>query len=347
MKKSLLNNSLETGILEGKKEEVCKIVSEFVGYKGELSNLLNCAIDKYGRYFLSRNLWVAQSISNCLTIINNIPKKNITRNTLFKKTLIELFCILTSLKAEQKQLFDEHVVTDAKSVEFLLYEYINAPLVKEFLSLTAEENCKYMGILAKCVKKADKKNVKILLDYFLFGKDIDKYPVSDEILFEEISHIKIQYKSDIVWYLWKLLIKYIAKDETVKDWCTFHLNIYATNFQKKVRNTRLNLLYYCYLSITKDREISNKEKTNDIEILDYATFFNSDDVEPEPVPRQPRQPRPRNKTIENIVNGELTENDSNSNSNLSVKSSNRKKNKTKVIETKPVKSLDYLFTFKY
>ena len=149
-------------------------------------------------------------------------------------------------------------ISGVTDVEIYVLRFPGITAIKEFRDLCSDEVRTYMGILLACIKKRDKKAVKRILDYFL-NENNKQVVVSKDIDFDDISHIKDGMRDDVVWYLWKLLITNVTKTKEEREFCRCHLYMYALYFQKKYRNVRINLLYFCYLFFASGKKLASKK----------------------------------------------------------------------------------------
>jgi hypothetical protein len=176
---------------------------------------------------------------------------------------------LTLSKYKKRNWKQDAQPVSLADLEMFVLKYGSVSIIKDFVLLLSDEIQTYIGILCVAVKKKDKKAVRKLLDVLLFDKQVI---VSDQIEYDDISHIREDLRSDIVWYLWKLLISNIARSKEEREFCRCHLYMYALYFQKKYRSIRLPLLYYCFTlltsgksikqSVLKDAHFAKKEKTS-------------------------------------------------------------------------------------
>lgn len=252
MQKYQLYDQLSINIMNNDENRVIDNVRDLSLIKGEINNLINSCIDMYNKSHLTRNLWILRKICSDIQVLLNINRKNITNNPLFNSLISEIFLLLSTIKYKPSSFTDGN----HESIESYIFSYVNATAVKEFQDQCPEEVRTYMGILLACVKKGDKKGVRKILDYLLYDKEVI---VSNEIDYDGISHIKDIMRADVVWYLWKLLLYNVAKSKEEREFCKLHLFLYTLFFQKKHRNLRLNMLYFCFLTFTSRKSIKVKE----------------------------------------------------------------------------------------
>jgi glycogen debranching enzyme len=300
--------------------DLCKSIVNICNNKNEINNLTATVLEKYVKSYMSRNLWTVKFLHNKLNILNNISTKHLHDNPLFRRIVRELSTFLCHLNEKEfKCKIDNNINEDR--INTLFYNYINAPIIKDFLPYTAEDNCKYMGILKHCVKKGDTSGVITMLNYLLFNKELQA--VSSDIDYIEISHIKKQFRDDIVWYLWKLLIK-CSKSDLEREWIKTNIELYAMNLQKKYRIQRLPLLYYCYNVVAKNKSIKNDDNTNMLNVIKESDVF---DKRPESTAVSESTPRQQRSSTKIVGDGHPTK--------------RKDSNTVKEINTN-LKSLDYL-----
>lgn len=271
MQKTQLYDQLALSVMSKTIKDVISSVRDLSLIKGEINNLVSFCIDLYAKYYLCRNLVLVRKMCTDIQGISSISRKNITSNTSFNNLISEIFCLLTLTKYKQRNWFTTDV--DVGDVEVYVLRYVDATSVSDFALSLSDEARTYMGILLACIKKRDKTGVRKLLDFLLFSKQI---VVCNEIEFDDISHIKDESKADIVWYMWKLLISHVAKTKEEREFCRCHLYLYSVYYQKKYRNNRINILYFCYLLFASRKTVDKK----DINVKQFASVKNKKSAGP-------------------------------------------------------------------
>lgn len=296
MQKNQLYEQLDLKLINKQGKHVSECILALTTKRGEINNLICHSIDLYSKFYMSRNLWLVSYLKNCIQTISGICRQKINDNNLFKKSICDLFLVFLTQKYEPHVFFrkDRNMSNPENLIRIInefndnvgMHESITS-VTKEkgnddFSKLLNEEMCVYLKMLVYSVRNKDKKSVTKILD-FLLSCDIS---LNNEIDYTEISMIKPQFRADIVWYLWKLLLRHIASCKEEKEFCKTHMFLYTFCYQKRHRVQRLNMLYFCFLILAskKKNPLKYKEKSVPFSVKDIIQVV-PPDTQSSPVPK--------------------------------------------------------------
>ena len=223
-------------VLQKKTDRIIECLNNLTKKKKDRILLVDYFIELYCKFYTTRQSQPLEKIVYYLSKLENIT----VSNKLYLELIKDLFLCLIHRK--YKISVDALSDTD---IQKYIHIYANSTIpIDKFHKFCTEETRYYFGLLKICMKKKDKRGIRTILDFLIQSKIL----VSNEIDYKYISHIKDDLRGDIVWYLWYILLDFSKSDNDRKIFIKNNLYVYAFNFKESVRNTRINILYFCFLN---------------------------------------------------------------------------------------------------
>jgi len=216
-----------------------------------LSQIMNTIhIDSYCESYLTRNIWFSEEFARILKI-------KLTKGTIAEANPITTLFARVKPKMTNISTLRSHL-PDLSVMEALLSDFPRRYSELEFLEtngMVTDDMFKLLNILYYKLRHAERKTVLEILNYLFSMRTLSL----DDIVYPEVAHVRFA-KNDLVWYLWKILLIYASKQKNtdVKAFVKSNLDIFATTYQKKSRNRRIDILYHVFINLCKKEELYSK-----------------------------------------------------------------------------------------
>jgi hypothetical protein len=195
----------------------------------------------------------------------SLPARSRIRNTELQTTLCEIFFTIVLSQGRKCQYFTKEGTDNTCSSAFVVkieslttnstilrhYKYC----IADYKNVLAPNIYKEILVLMYLVQKGNTLLVQHLLNKILHFKESIPYA---PIEYPEMDSIKPALRSDIVWVLWKVLLKLCSTSASKSKHIHDLLYLYCFRFQKKNRFPRLNLLFGAYLCAIDNNNIQSK-----------------------------------------------------------------------------------------
>lgn len=236
-----------------KKETCDDICKNIISIPLESTNLIIFFLDFYVENILSNNTFVVEIVLKKLKTLASIPKKNICSSPIFLSELSQLIAIFIECEEANKvNISDEY---DISTIEALISNFGKKRYTElDFLSnegKVTNDMFKILNVLYYKLRHHEKKDVLGIISWLVSQKTL----AIDELFLDEIKHIKCM-KNDIIWYLWKIALLF-AKDIAL-DFVKLYLNLFTILYQKKYRQTRINILFHVFACLSSKKTIFNE-----------------------------------------------------------------------------------------
>lgn len=247
---------LETSMEEQHYEKVCYLTAELACTKGEIANLLDYLLgDLLCRYYLSSNAWVLHHTAETLKVIRILPKRDLHTNPGFQKALCEMALGIAThgKRASHDVAAQLKTVTYHDAVEPLLCQYQDGPIPAVESALQNKVSNELLKLLKLFFWLMLNKKSTQAMQVASFMLQSKEYFV-DELVYKEIEEaIKKAHRKDVVWYIWKLLLIFTTAKKDLKPEVVTYvqsaLAVYIYQFKKRVRQQRVNLLYFAIMVV--------------------------------------------------------------------------------------------------
>lgn len=246
--------------------KVCLLMTELACTKGEYINLCSFLIETFSKHYVSGNILVLNAIVDRLRKLLILPKRNLIHNSIFQSSICECFMLVATQKPKNISYLLNNVGFD--SIETIIYNVSNkkykelAPLYEN--DFMTSDMVKMINSLYHRMRHRDKNMVQVILSFILCHKTIHISPIPESML---KCHVKDNFRSDIVWYLWWLLFVYCGNrlnDETMKQYISGMCWLYCFQYQKKHRLQRINLLMKCFLVVSEKKQLCEKDLDEEV-----------------------------------------------------------------------------------
>lgn len=242
---------LDTAIEEQNYEKACYLSAELACTRGEIAPLLDHMLGGVmSKQYLSSNAWMLLQVAGSIALVRTLPKRDMHVNPAFQKALCELVISISmqgkrnhSDMATQLGTIEYH-----ESVEPLLYQFQDTPIpVLEaiFQNKVSNELLKMFKLLFWLILHKKSTHAMQVAAYLMQSKE---YFVDDLSYHEIDDSIKKASRKDIVWYIWRLLLIFVSAKKDMKPevghYIRSALALYIFQFKKRVRQDRINLLYF-------------------------------------------------------------------------------------------------------
>jgi hypothetical protein len=232
-------------------------------------------IEFYIMYCLCSNITFVKKVYTLLHEISSAPKKKLK---LDPTNIYALAALLAGAKHKKFPDYKSVTVVNISVIEELLsnfghkqYDHIMG-LEKE--GKVTSDMMQILNIICYKLTKKDKQSVISIVNYLFNSKKLSL----DKLNYDFNKFSKFD-KSDLTWYLWYILFSFSKNNAMMHDLIKYNMHIFCTNLIKKYKEPRLDILYYCFIIICKEktitqsdvptRELENKPKKN----LDYLNCF--------------------------------------------------------------------------
>jgi hypothetical protein len=251
---------LERAYVEHSVERACYLTAELASTRGELPALLDCFIgESLAQRGLSNNAWVLVMLAERMHLIRSLPKREIWTNPVFQKALCEM---TLAVALQRKRLAHSRAAADLVAghqldevsyhevVEPLVYGYADVctdvrALEALFASKVSNEVFNLLKLLFWLLAKKRSVEALQLAAFLVQTKEHFVDELTDEAFGNEVKKV---HRKDMVWYVWKTLLVFVelksGLSPHVKTYVDKALALYMHQFKKRVRLTRINLLYH-------------------------------------------------------------------------------------------------------
>lgn len=256
-------NALTKSLIMKKYEDACYFSAELACTRNELPHLLGHLMDIFAKYTNFDNLKTMIRVYELIRDMSALPKKQVSYNNVFQRLLCELVLLISINKRDHAlDLVLKENGCNYSIIEHYVYKYNTKSydFVHATFTDTDEEILKLFDIVYNLIKHQDKKGVIIVLSYIIHNKNLQFQNIS----YDEIVNIPENTRSDIIWYLWRLLLCIIQHrhrhDEHVVESMNQIFLLFLSNYQKKHRSNRLNMLIYAFALLCDDQfKVKNDE----------------------------------------------------------------------------------------
>ena len=255
----------------------CYVSAELLCTKTELNSIIIFIIDTLCTHYHSYNTYYICDIVTKLKALSSLSRRNIPRNPHAQQYLCEIIILLTTFLKE-KDFHEEYIERYSKDMQIVIEsELYNVKVLEDihiFIHTLFQdfpfEIQRYLHILYNFIKRGDKQHTIQFAHYLLMNTDIQGLVSQYEIDYQFGQACKID-KNDIAVILWKLIIQYIDnKQPENKQYISDLYFLYAFNYTKQKRSTRIMMIYNALLCIVTPKLFKNKEKTVDRAIVEEA-----------------------------------------------------------------------------
>ena len=235
-------------------------------------NPVNDYIDAYCSLYLNRNVWFCQEVASVCRKIAPMTKKVLTlpASQIPISYITDLFEIQNEKnqnndqkqqKQQKKKDKQNRQIPDISVVEALLSQF-GDKRHDELVFLETQGKVTFnmfclLNVLYYKLRHHERNDVVSITSYIFSMRVLSL----DDLDYPEMSHIKFA-RNDIVWYLWQLLLLYAnrVQNALVTTFVKSNFNIFSTSFQKKNRETRLQIIHHVYNTLCKkEHGLYNKE----------------------------------------------------------------------------------------
>jgi hypothetical protein len=233
-------------------------------------------IEFYCMFCLTTNLSVVKKFYLALSndLLKQKSKLKIDKS-IARSKVYEVARLLASCKHKHFNSTYRNQGVNIAAIEALVINYNEKKYEElgEIANKVTKDMFSLFNILFYKLLKKDVQGVVAILNYILSATNLQLADM-DNSYFEHVKTCK----NDIVWYLWFVLLVFtnVQRDDLQKDFVEYNLNIFSLQLLKKYKAHRLDILYYCFIVICKDKTIKfvkEHEKANVKNDANYLQYI--------------------------------------------------------------------------
>ena len=239
----------------------CHLTAELI-CSNELKTLTNWIISVLSNKYIGTNSFLLQFLNDRLMILRDEGFK--WKNDIVRMAVCDMFLILSKENMTTTIFYKPTGYT--KDIKHHIEQLYFSPQ-KHFVEL--QDNLAYVVeneifqlicYLYEHMLKNDIKTVFKIMYFVLQKKTIDECETLDIV-----RDIK-KYTNDPVWLLWKLLFIYASRPPTnpyTQSYIQNAFDIFKFEYNRKIRDERLNLLFVCYIICVRRKAVSYHDTYDD------------------------------------------------------------------------------------
>lgn len=243
-------------------EKACHISIE-LACSGQMGRLVSFLIGLISSDYVSTNAWLVHVICTRLQAMEE--KKYSCKAHVVRRNLVEIVVLL----AQQEQEHNEFYQKETQHTGFVNGLHFQSarhfPELEDGLGTHITKRVDVWFMLPHLYDFMLQGNIKSALKvvYALCNKNSVPECETIDIVFKTVK----KNKDDAVWILWKVLLIFASRPPSAPNMITYIqscFNIFATQYNRKDRQFRLNLLFVCYVLAVRRKEIGWADVGNDI-----------------------------------------------------------------------------------
>lgn len=232
----------------------CHLTAELV-CSGEIRTLTSWVISLICNRYIGTNSFILEFASKRLLTIQK--ERYQWKNMDVRISMCVLLLLLSKEEMTTSQFYKVESYTK-ETKEFVESLFFKVPKsfreLRDNLSYVVENDVYFTVVryMYELMLKNDIKNVFKIMHFILQSKKIDECETLD------IVHDVKKSKNDPVWLLWKVLFIFAERPPTNSTTILYiqnAFNIFSFEYNRKIRNERLNLLFVCYIICVRRKEI--------------------------------------------------------------------------------------------
>lgn len=232
---------LQDAVLHKNYERACYLTAELACTPSETRLLLNFFVQLYAERFLSSNVWVLETLHGHLQQAAALArKKSYAQNESFQKHVCQLVLIVSQ---EQQRTIAFPRQQEATACD-------GAAIADRYGDQVPPAAACKLGAMLLHVVRGDAQGALGSLHAVLDGAS-----AAGPAPFEFVRHLGEAQRKDVAWYVWDVLLTESRKSNVrlVRQYVHHALALYLFGYQKKVRATRLNYLFYALFVLTQKK----------------------------------------------------------------------------------------------